>query len=136
MKVSTAARGSLDLDLPRGRVRKERRRWCRGKVGVEHTLAIRPNDPKWHYSKQECGYSKNLPRKPWLCYEQEFCTDCGKILQHSIGTAACTVRRASEGGAECPEPLLPDRAGSVGRGVKSPPGSTTKSRRAGCVGGT
>lgn len=71
--------------------RKNRRRWCRGRVGVEHQLAIRMGD-KYTASRRECGWAyRNKPVdwrwQRWICCEQEYCTACGKILRHFLGDA-------------------------------------------------
>jgi len=71
-------------DAPHRRARKDRRRWCRGKPGVAHTIEIRPCDPKWGYSVRVCGYPRYWRSPIWICVEQEFCTTCGKILRHSL----------------------------------------------------
>lgn len=74
-----------------GRAKKDRRRWCRGKVGIEHTTAIRDKNPRWRYNEQICGNPKHLRLFGWICYEQEYCTECGKILRHTLGKD-CTKR--------------------------------------------
>jgi hypothetical protein len=75
---------------PRGRIRKDRRRWCRGKTGVEHQLAIRVD--KYTNAAETC--EMRFPGRRWQwwhCSEQEYCTACGKIMRHSLG-GACTFR--------------------------------------------
>lgn len=75
---------------PRGR--KDTRHWCRGKEGVEHIVQIRPRDPKWGDPNRVCHLWQPHPKySRWICYEQEICTTCGKILKHSLG-AKCTYR--------------------------------------------
>lgn len=75
----------------RGRGRKDRRKWCKGKVGVVHQTEIRLGD-KYTYAMKVCQMwqpSKRWGR--WICVEQEVCSRCGKILRHSLGPA-CTMR--------------------------------------------
>lgn len=83
------------------RSRRSTKRWCRGKKGVEHELAIRlsryaeslarypfqRNNSRWgpfvHY-KRTCGWS------PWFytrdgdwtyrCAHEQFCVNCGRIF--------------------------------------------------------
>jgi hypothetical protein len=90
--VKGTTRSSLDRVRPVPG-RKDTRNWCRGKVGVKHVLLIRPNDPKWQYPRRErtCGPAKYLSGHPWLCPEQEYCVECGKITKHGLDKA-CTNR--------------------------------------------
>lgn len=84
-------------EAPRHRARKDRKRWCRGKVGVEHT-------PVWRYSKWGqyrrdrnpeyvmCGWDQRWLRNlstntctrdgKWFytCSHEWGCSTCGKIL--------------------------------------------------------
>jgi hypothetical protein len=88
--VKGTTRSSLDRVRPTP-ARKDTRSWCRGKVGVKHVLLIRPNDPKWQYQIRTCGPAKWLPGHRWLCAEQEYCVECGKITKHSLDKV-CTNR--------------------------------------------
>ena len=61
------------------RSRKNTRRWCRGKPGIEHhpELTIR----QWGYLRGDpCHYWAVLGE--WICYHVQRCTECGKILCH------------------------------------------------------
>lgn len=74
------------------RGRKDRRRWCRGKVGIEHQKAIRTN--KFYLARDRTGCYDWQPGERWsrwICVEQEYCTQCGKILRHTLGPE-CTQR--------------------------------------------
>lgn len=80
-------------EVPSHRARKDKRRWCRGKVGVEHTPAIRfsqhrdwwANHPK-NPREVSCAWWPwgVYAYKRWSCYHEEACTSCGKILRHSL----------------------------------------------------
>lgn len=67
--------------------RKDTRRWCRGKVGREHTLAIVRDDYGWHVGRK-CQEPSWLPGY-WSCHHQERCTTCGKILRPSLPREQC-----------------------------------------------
>lgn len=69
--------------------RKNTKRWCKGKVGREHKPALRVT--QWLSRAYTCGWVVNSWRaalrgggsKPfWECYHEEYCTVCGKIVQH------------------------------------------------------
>jgi hypothetical protein len=72
-------------DVPRHRARKNRRRWCRGKVGVEHVLDVRVSR---HLSALNrvgapCYRPEWWPRS-WWCNHERYCTNCGKIIDASL----------------------------------------------------
>jgi hypothetical protein len=73
--------------------RKNTRRWCKGKVGVEHTLVVRMRRDR----SKGCHWfawsvrGKAIQRGAWICVEQEVCISCGKILRHTLGKN-CTHR--------------------------------------------
>lgn len=71
----------------RHRAKKDRRRWCRGKKGVEHVTEIVMYTPSWwdqyHEEERSCFWWRGA--HIWRCYHQEICTNCGKILQHTLG---------------------------------------------------
>lgn len=83
------------------RSRKNTRRWCRGKVGVEHRPGVRMG--RWGVYAQAQGYPacrweekshwvyQLLADKRvatwegtgewfWRCYHEDHCTACGKVL--------------------------------------------------------
>ena len=74
--------------------KKDTRRWCKGKVGREHTIDIRRIKYGWYVNadRVRCDYIRNLypwwERAPyyrnrgdeWVCHHERFCTTCGKIL--------------------------------------------------------
>lgn len=88
------------------RSRKDRRRWCRGKVGVKHVTALRisawatqrlrhfPDSPttcRWVGQYHWRATAVHGPRVweqvgwRWQCLHEEHCTRCGKILRSLLG---------------------------------------------------
>lgn len=69
--------------------KKDTRRWCRGKVGVEHELEV--NLQTWALSmKYKCGWRKWRRDVPhWSCYHQSRCVKCGKIMEHWLSKDTC-----------------------------------------------
>jgi hypothetical protein len=73
----------------RPKARKDTKRWCRGKVGVEHT-------PEIQSDRRGLGpYPCRVPpdwarwRSTWWCHHVERCSECGKILRHSLNVGEC-----------------------------------------------
>jgi hypothetical protein len=97
------------------RARKDRRHWCKGKVGVEHaweirlskwTVYMRAKNPENQYAS--CGWRAKhdrinttagrqyLPTGEWSwhCGHNHVCTNCGKILERYSGIGKdCPVER-------------------------------------------
>lgn len=87
----------------RHRRRRNTKQWCRGKVGVEHQMAIRlrrsrlvsrysgPREGYWPQNGDSCGWSWWLWRlyDDWhyRCNHERYCTACGKIFD--LETVAC-----------------------------------------------
>lgn len=93
------------------RGRKNVRKWCRGKEGVEHVLSKRLS--KWGVSILQrypqslyagCGWKQRhrwvvtAETRDWLpipnewkynCNHEEYCTECGKIMKHTLRAADC-----------------------------------------------
>lgn len=93
------------------RGRKDTRKWCRGKEGVEHTLEIRLS--KWgdrikaRHPESDYAGCKWYQQRHWVstaigrhwepvpddwryhCNHERFCTQCGKILNHSVAIRDC-----------------------------------------------
>lgn len=94
-------------ETPGHRARKDRRRWCRGKIGVEHAPEIkwskfhtywmargRPDLAACHwvvtYTMQGLGADRHpvpADRHWWSCHHERVCTSCGKILNRSLSTS-------------------------------------------------
>jgi len=85
-----------------GRGQKDRRRWCRGKVGVEH----KPTVVLDSWLGRTCGLSKVgkweqyrtykswvIIGTEWRCHHIEQCINCGKKLRHLAGEE-CPIKRS------------------------------------------
>lgn len=82
-------------DTPAHQSRKNRRKWCRGKVGVEHVTAIRVD--KRYESRAQwwtlnrggrlvgCEYYRWSREPLWRCIHEVVCTNCGKIMRVHLG---------------------------------------------------
>lgn len=82
---------------PKHRSRKDRRRWCRGKVGVEHVPEITLGRSFYLTSRSEQGQPlcyrwpdfipvRRLRLDPyWACAHQQRCSECGRILRRNLG---------------------------------------------------
>lgn len=73
--------------------RKDTRRWCRGKVGVEHVLVIQKASWSRNFPCRMFSYRRgpNFPAA-WVCRHQRACENCGKIIDHSIKVDECPDR--------------------------------------------
>lgn len=88
-------------DTPRHGRKKKTRRWCKGKVGVEHQLEVRLDErtASWRRhldaERPTCYRPDWLANAPgsatrpetwsWMCSHIKVCTVCGKILEHYLG---------------------------------------------------
>lgn len=60
--------------------KKDTKRWCRGKPGVEHEVETRLER---FVTPGECGWyiSRRTGKPMWYrCYHEDVCSSCGKIL--------------------------------------------------------
>lgn len=101
------------------RGRKNTRKWCRGKEGVEHKLETRVS--KWGVSiltrfpesdYAGCGWRQ---RSRWTitategrsygpipgewrynCNHEEYCTECGRIMKHQLRANDCPLWKPRE----------------------------------------
>lgn len=81
----------------KGKAKKNTKRWCRGRVGREHQLAIIDGE-KW---SSPCGpvsdvpfwvLDKNEAVEPyWSCRHQMVCTACSKILEYFLPNYRCPL---------------------------------------------
>lgn len=77
----------------RPKARKDTRRWCRGKVGVEHVIAVTVGN--WAQSYRFACRRANdrelrlWPGQPWVCRHQRSCTHCAKVLDYSLPWRDC-----------------------------------------------
>jgi hypothetical protein len=62
---------------------KNRRRWCRGKPGVEH----QPVMTKRGYHSDTDTTCRRCPwgLRDWWCYHVDQCATCGRVLRHYEG---------------------------------------------------
>ncbi len=60
--------------------KKNTKKWCGGKEGRQHQIEIILSDR--YGTKVKCG--NKMFRPMWLCYHQEKCNVCGKILKYSL----------------------------------------------------
>ena len=83
--LSTASRAR------RARSTKDTRRWCRGKIGREHTLAIL-KDEKMAYMDKGCRWvpyyvifrkgGEKVQKWHFSCTHHELCTTCGRRFRY------------------------------------------------------
>lgn len=70
------------------RGRKDTRRWCRGKVGVEHVVETRVNKHATYRVERGVGtpscYRAEWWPSRWWCNHEVACVNCGKILVVSL----------------------------------------------------
>lgn len=103
-------------DVPKHNRKKNTRRWCKGKVGVEHQaeIVIDERTAVWrsnNHTRPECyrpdwlrntKHGSTHPTWSWMCSHVERCVVCGKILEHFLGencpvyTPEITVFKAEE----------------------------------------
>lgn len=75
---------------PRPPGKKDKRRWCKGKTGVEHTPGVVMNHYGWVTSRfSSCAWVPMWEHRQrervvgWRCCHHEVCTRCGKILRQT-----------------------------------------------------
>lgn len=86
----------------RHRSRKDTKRWCRGKVGREHTPGVQfGQGGRWALARGEAAPCKRISRDDdwqytlyvgsrqdtgtvWLCRHEDYCTTCGKVLSFDV----------------------------------------------------
>ena len=77
--------------------RKDKRKWCRGKVGVEHVVEVvferHMRDLMVRMGVfPTCSYSwfRRAGGSPtWRCYHVTICSECGKVLKHYMTSDEC-----------------------------------------------
>jgi hypothetical protein len=72
------------------RARKDRRHWCKGKVGVPHRPVIRLGKYaafRVRYVDRNPCYAATWLRRSnyWICSHERACEVCGKILEATLG---------------------------------------------------
>ena len=95
----------VDPEVTPHRPRKNRRRWCRGKVGVEHATEValctwavtrRMANPRAELCRwwgpgdwQTVAYVEHgvaVDDWRWTCSHVEMCVNCGRKLRQLVGT--------------------------------------------------
>lgn len=73
-------------EVPRHRSRKDRKRWCRGKVGVEHVpeTVLRARRYVWSDGGPACFRPEWNPER-WHCWHRIRCASCGRTLRDGVG---------------------------------------------------
>lgn len=113
-EVAGQQRAAVERVIP-WRSRKNTRRWCKGKPGREHQVAVTLrarwghddcHQPRWRTTTGK-------PGREWLCYHVESCTACGKVLR-CLKDEECPIyqelRRpldSTDLGGPVPQPQLP-----------------------------
>jgi hypothetical protein len=76
----------------KSKARKNTRRWCRGKVGLEHRPVL--DYRSFIKSYRDEPYCRVPPswspsKMDWWCRHVEKCSECGKILRHKLNVGEC-----------------------------------------------
>lgn len=72
-------------ETPKHRSKKNTRRWCRGKNGVEHVTEVRLNNmSRFLWDRDKSCYRSEWNSKRWWCNHERFCVNCGKIMKYSL----------------------------------------------------
>lgn len=80
-------------------------KWCKGHVGREHKVEFRLRDQWSHGWTCRALTEEEKSRKyfwhmhaddTWVCYHEEFCTVCGKIMEWSVNPTRCPIRIEEE----------------------------------------
>jgi hypothetical protein len=79
----------------RHRSKKDRRNWCKGRVGISHEPVI-SDDPRGPYSAT-CGlwtygvtYRNNVKQHSrYMCFHVIECKNCGRILKYMLTEQEC-----------------------------------------------
>lgn len=95
--------------------KKNTKAWCKGKIGRAHIPEIRVSS--YHssmYEKYPCRVVESFGRywlgsdsdlgdnRRWVCYHEEYCSNCGKILTPS----GIEIKQCPEFMKMFPEPAL------------------------------
>jgi hypothetical protein len=87
-----------DQEILPHKSRKNTRRWCKGKVGREHSPVVQHQKERNGWRKAwTCGPRKwGISAGRWGCWHEEVCTTCGKVLRWTLGDE-CPDRPRQEG---------------------------------------
>lgn len=82
-------------DVAPHRSRKNTRRWCRGKVSIEHIIG-EPTRKTWVYAvygqrdnRGACHWVYWGKKPHWICHHEVRCTRCGKIMKRYLVKNEC-----------------------------------------------
>jgi hypothetical protein len=75
------------------RGKKNTKRWCKGKPGVEHTVETVVHHASIH--ARPCHESKWMTDF-WFCHHAIRCTTCGKYLKQFLPRAECPDWKAAQ----------------------------------------
>lgn len=68
-----------DEDTPvRRRSKKDTKKWCKGKVGVEHDYQLAPNHHNFKCQPHRTYLPNGEKVDEWWCNHETRCTKCGK----------------------------------------------------------
>jgi len=73
----------LDAPTKKTPSKKDTRKWCRGKEGVEHVVALETNswtNPNTHETVR-CRWTPWGKRPHYTCWCRKRCTTCGKVME-------------------------------------------------------
>jgi hypothetical protein len=74
--------------------KKNTKKWCKGKIGVKHELAIRVRAGEvyslYPRNRMPCFILNEGGWRPDWCDEEEYCVKCGKILEAFLPRSRCT----------------------------------------------
>lgn len=70
----------------KGHARKDRKRWCKGKPGVEHVpeVVIPPNAMRPECREYGMRTRDGEPERWWACGHVLACANCGKVLKFTV----------------------------------------------------
>lgn len=74
------------------KTKKNTRKWCKGKVGIEHVPVIVLRDDQNRGYEQRCHVGKtwwHYNDRNWWCNHQRRCGVCTKILDYYLPSAEC-----------------------------------------------
>ncbi|MGH3966400.1 MAG: hypothetical protein ACRDRY_24670 [Pseudonocardiaceae bacterium] len=78
-------------EVPKHHNQRDRKRWCRGKPGVEHRPELR-RSKSWDRYKQWHGAGClwwPYGRLGWVCGHEIGCAECGRILTRRLHGSEC-----------------------------------------------
>lgn len=72
--------------------KKNTKKWCRGKKGVEHQPVVEIDQKRLFGQELECRFVKSNGRY-LICYHHEVCTVCGKVLRDYLTKCPTTGQK-------------------------------------------